>query len=94
MRKQLSKGFFIKSVMRNIAEFTRKYLCRNLFFDKVKLCMSATSLKKSLNRSLNKYFAKFVRTPFLQNTNGRLLLIIQQLLYTGRLLLIILYLIV
>ena len=90
MRKQLSKGFFIKSVMRNFAEFTRKYLCRNLFFDKVKLCMSATSLKKSLN----KYFAKFVRTSFLQSTNGRLLLIIQQLLYTGRLLLIILFLIV
>ena len=24
-----------KCVMRNFAEFTRKYLCRNLFFDKV-----------------------------------------------------------
>ena len=27
--------FFKKCVMRNFAEFVRKYLCRNLFFDKV-----------------------------------------------------------
>ena len=38
------KGFF----MRNLAEFTRKHLCWNLFFDKVKPCRSATSLKTSL----------------------------------------------
>ena len=43
----------LKSVMRNFAEFTRKHLCGNLFFDKVKLCKSATSLKKHL----------FSRTP-------------------------------
>ena len=47
------------------------------FFDKVKLCRSPTSLKASLSRRcflVN--FATFVRTPFLQNTTGRLLLII------------------
>ena len=54
MRKQPSEGFFKKSVMRNFAEFTRKYLCRDLFFDKVKLCRSATSL--------NTFFAEHHRT--------------------------------
>ena len=29
------------------AEFTKKHLCRNLYFDKVKLCRSAASLKSS-----------------------------------------------
>ena len=45
------------------------------FFDKAKLCRSATSLKASLQRKcfLVK-FAKFVETPFLQNTTERLLL--------------------
>ena len=77
MRKQLPEGFFIESVMRNFAEFTRKYLCRNLFFDKVKLYRSATSIKASLFRSCSlENFAKFVRAPFLQNATGRLLLII------------------
>ena len=42
------KGFFKKSVVIKFAEFTRKHLRRNLFFDKVKLCRSATSLKTSL----------------------------------------------
>ena len=31
--------------MRNFAKFTRIYLCRSLFFDKVRRCKSATSLK-------------------------------------------------
>ena len=35
MRKQPPEGFLRKSVMRHFAEFTRKLLCRNLFFDKV-----------------------------------------------------------
>ena len=66
-----------KSVKRNFAEFTRKHLCRNFIFDKVKLCRSAASLKTSLWRKcflVN--LTKLVRTPFLQNTTGRLLLII------------------
>ena len=52
-------------------------MCRNLFFfDKVKLCRSAASLKTRLHRCFLVNFAKFVRTPFLQNTPRRLLLII------------------
>ena len=50
-------------------------MCRNLFFDKAKLCGSAASLK-TFNRIFLVNFAKFVRTPFLQNTTRRLLLII------------------
>ena len=69
--------FFKESVVRNFAEFTRKRLCRNLFFDKLKLCKSSTSSKTSLQRKLFLVtFAKFVRTPFLRTTTGRLLLII------------------
>ena len=48
MQKQRSKAFFQKGVMGNFTELTRKHLCRNLFFDKVKLSGSATSLKTSL----------------------------------------------
>ena len=48
LQKQLSDGFFKKSVMRNFAEFAGKPLCRNLFFNKVKVPRSATSLKASL----------------------------------------------
>ena len=34
--------------MINSAEFPRKHLCRNLFFDKVKLCRSPALLKTRL----------------------------------------------
>ena len=63
--------------MRNFAEFTRKHLCLNLFFDKVKLCRFSASLKTRLwRRCFPVNFAKFVRTPLLQNTTRRLFLII------------------
>ena len=63
--------------MRNFAEFTRNICVGISFFDKVKLCRSAASLKTRLQlRCLLVNFAKFVRTPFLQNTTRRLLLII------------------
>ena len=49
MQKQpYAEGFFRKGVMRNLAELTRKHLCQNLFFDKVKLCRSSDSLKTAL----------------------------------------------
>ena len=61
--------------MKNFAEFTRKNLCWNLFFDNVKRCRSATSLKARLQRRvLQVNFAKFSRAAFLQNTTGRPLL--------------------
>ena len=62
-----------KGVLRNFAKLTEKHLYQSLFFNKV--AGSATLLKKRLWR---KYFPvnvkKFLRTPFLQNTSGRLLL--------------------
>ena len=45
MQKQPSKGFLKKGVMKNFVEFTRKHVPESLFFDKVKLCRSAASLK-------------------------------------------------
>ena len=74
MQKQASERFFKKGVLRNFAEFTRKYLWRNLFFDKVKLCRSATSLKTSL--WCRGFLVKFVETSFLQITTRRILLVI------------------
>ena len=51
------------------------YLCHCLFFNKVAGLRSATLLKKRLwHRHFPVNFAKFSRTPFLQNTNGWLLL--------------------
>ena len=48
MQKQPSEGFIKKGFIRNFAAFTKKHLYRKLFFDKVKLCRSATSLKANL----------------------------------------------
>ena len=63
-----------KGVLRNFTEFTAKHLCQSLFFNKVAGRMSATLLKKRLwHRCFPVNFVKFLRTPFLQNTFGRLL---------------------
>ena len=64
-----------KCVLRNLAKFTRKHLCHSLFFNEVAGLRPATSLKKRLwHRCFPLNFAKFLRTPFLQNKSGRLLL--------------------
>ena len=62
-------------VLRNFAKFIGKHLCQNLFFDKVAGLRPETLLKKRLcHRCFPMNFAEFLRTPFLQNTSGRLLL--------------------
>ena len=67
-----------KGVLRNFAKFTRKPLCQSLFF-------SATLLKKRLwHRCFSANYAKFLKTPFLQNTSGRLLLKIASLDLTSK----------
>ena len=64
-----------KGVLRNFAKFTGKHLCQSLFFNKVAGLRPTTLLKKRLRqRCFPVNFAKFLRTPFLQNTSGRLLL--------------------
>ena len=66
-RCSVRKGF-----LRNCLKVTGKYLCQSLYFNKVG---SATVLKKRLRRRCFPIdFAKFLRTVFLQNTSGRLLL--------------------
>ena len=64
-----------KGVPRNFAKFTGKQLCRRLFFNKVAGLGFATLLTKNFwYRFFPVNFAKFLRTPFIQNTSGRLLL--------------------
>ena len=64
-----------KGVLRNFAELTGKHLCQSLVFDKVAGLSPTTFLKKRLwHRCSPRNFAKFLRTPFLKNTSGQLLL--------------------
>ena len=63
--------FCKKSNLRNFTKFTGKHLCQRLFFNKIADLRSATLLKKKLwHRCFPVNFAKFLRTPFLQNTSG------------------------
>ena len=64
-----------KDVLRNFSKFTGKHLRQSLFFNKIAGLRPANLLKKRLwHRYFPKNFAKFLRTPFLQNTFARLLL--------------------
>ena len=57
-----------KGVLKIFTKFTGKHLCQSFFWP-------ATLLKKKLwHRCFPVNFAKFLRTPFLQNTSKRLLL--------------------
>ena len=63
-----------KGVLKNFAKFRGKHLCQSLFLNKV-AGLPATLLKQRLwHRWFPLNFAKFLRTPVLQNTSGRLLL--------------------
>ena len=70
-----------EGVLRNFTKSTGKHLCQRFFFDKVAFLTKlqarpATLLRKSLwHRCLTVNFTKFLRTPFLQNTSRRLLLL-------------------
>ena len=62
-------------ILRNFAKFTRKHLCQGLFFNKVAGLRPATLLKKRLwHRCFPVNFVNLLRTTFLQNTSGGLLL--------------------
>ena len=56
-----------RGVLRNFTKFTGKHLCQSLFFNKV---------AGLWHRCFPVNFVKFLRTPFLQNTSGRLRLAI------------------
>ena len=64
------------------AKFTRKHLCRSLFF--IKLQVSVLQLhrkKKTLTQVFSDEFCDILRTPFLQNTSKRLLLFYGKIFY-------------
>ena len=56
---------YLKKLLGEVSQNSQENMCRNLFFDKVKFCRSATSLKTSpYHRCFLMNFAKFIRTPF------------------------------
>ena len=62
-------------LLKNFTKFTGKHLGQSLFFNKFASLRSATLLKKRLwHRCFPVNFVKFLRTPVLKNTSGRLLL--------------------
>ena len=64
-----------KGGLRNFTEFTGNHLCQSLFFNKNAGVRPTTLLKRRLwHRCFPVNFVKFLRTPFLQNISGRLLL--------------------
>ena len=69
-----------KRVLRNFTKFTAKHLCQSLFLNKVAGLslllnkVTGTSPATFWHRCFPVNFVKFLRTPFLQNTSGRLLL--------------------
>ena len=68
-QKQPLEVLCVERFLRNLTKFTAKHLRQSLFFNK-----PSTLLKKSLwHRCFPVNFVKFLRTPFLQNTSGRLL---------------------
>ena len=59
-----------KGVLRNFAQFTGKHQCQTLFFIKVAGLSPVTLIKKSLwHRCFPVNFAKFLGSPFLQNSS-------------------------
>ena len=65
-RSSLPEVFCKKVVLRNVANFTGKHLCRSLFFNKVTGLRPVTLLKRRLwHRWFFVNFAKFLRTLFL-----------------------------
>ena len=64
-----------KDCLRNFAKLTGKRLCQSLFFNKVAGLRPSTLLEKRLwHKCFSVNFANFLRTPFLQNTSGRILM--------------------
>ena len=63
-----------KDVLKNIAKFTKNHLCQNLILNKLSELWTSTLFKKRLwRRNFPVHLAKFLITPFLQNTTVWLL---------------------
>ena len=64
-----------KGVLINFAKLIGRHLCQSFFLDKAAGLRPATLLKKRLRHiCFPVNFVEVLRTPFLQNTSGRLLL--------------------
>ena len=66
--------FFNKSVLKNLAKFTRKQMCWSLFLKNLKAWGLELYQKRLQRKCFPVNFDKFSRKFFLQNTFGRLLL--------------------
>ena len=65
-----------KGILRNFAKSTGKHLCQRMFLNKVAGLSPATLLKKNLwHRCFPVNFVKFLRTPSIHKTSGRLPLV-------------------
>ena len=71
IRTSRPEVFCKKGVLWNFVKFLGKHQYQSLFFNKVAALRLGTLLKKRLwHRCFPVNFAKFLRTPFLQNTYG------------------------
>ena len=76
--------FCRKGVLKNSANFTRKYLCQNLVFNKIAGLRPAPFLKNRLwQRRFPVNFAKFLRAPFFIENLWWLLLVVTRVLQNG-----------
>ena len=76
IRSSRPEVFYEKRCSQKFHEMHRKNLCQSLFFNKVAGLGPVALLNKRLrHRRFPVDFVKFLRTPFLQNTSGRLLVI-------------------
>ena len=73
--KNTARGAVCKKVFLEVSKIHRKRPAPESLFNKVASLRPATLLKKRLwHRCFPVTFVKFLTTPFLQNTSGRLLL--------------------
>ena len=64
-RKSRTGVLYKKVALKKFGKFTKKYLCRSLFFKKVAGIRPETLLKKKLrHRCFPVNFSKFLRAPF------------------------------
>ena len=61
-QRQAPELFYKKGVYKDFAKFTGKHLCRSIFFNKIE--------KDTPTHLFSVNLAKFLKTPFFQNTSG------------------------
>ena len=62
-----------KKVLKYFANFAGKHLCQSLFFTKAAGFLAFNFIKETLAQVLSCEFWEIFKTPFLQNTSGRVL---------------------